>query len=251
MNATAQRAQFLLTERLVDARNPVGQAPNRPCREQFRKRFRPPRPAPQRTERPIFRTLDQIRTERISLDITANDQKVIVIGNGKALETGPVQMTFAGGMIVGVVTLGMRGRNPAQHPPHQPVLGRPENHVPVIGHQGKREQLHGIAFQAFGQHTEEGLIVLVFVEDGLSCIATIEGVVSRTRFISTFCLGITASNGKDCFGVSIQECTWTAHSTKDPRPLFPIVLLVDVAAEPFDLGPAGSIGREVQRHILA
>jgi hypothetical protein len=43
-------------------------------------------------------------------------------------------------MAVGMVTLDVRGRDPSQHPSHQPSSEGPQNHWPVIWHQGKREQ---------------------------------------------------------------------------------------------------------------
>ena len=89
---------------------------------------------------------------------------MVVNGKGKALETRLVQMAFARRMVVGMVTLGVRGRDPAQHPSHQPILGGPQNRVPVVGHQGKGEQRDGIAFQAFAQHTEKGRVVLILVK---------------------------------------------------------------------------------------
>jgi hypothetical protein len=94
-------------------------------------------------------------------------QEVVVIGNGKALETRRVHIAFDRRMIVGMVPLGLRGRDPAQHASHQSILGGPQNHVPVIWHQGKREQLDEIAFQAFAQRAEESPVVIVLVRNDL------------------------------------------------------------------------------------
>jgi hypothetical protein len=43
-------------------------------------------PTPQGTELPIFGSFDQVRSHRVSLDITANHQEVLVVGNRKTLE---------------------------------------------------------------------------------------------------------------------------------------------------------------------
>jgi hypothetical protein len=87
---------------------------------------------------PILGSLDQARTDGIPLDVTADDQEMIIVGNGKTLETGLVQVSLAGGVIVGVATLRVRRRDPSQQTPHLPVLGRPQHHVPVVGHQRGR-----------------------------------------------------------------------------------------------------------------
>jgi hypothetical protein len=88
-----------------------------------------------------------------------------------------------------VITLGVRGRNPTQHPTHQAILGRTKNHVPMIRQERKRKQFHGIALESFGQHAEERLIILGFAKDCLPRIATIEGMVNQTAFISTLLSG--------------------------------------------------------------
>ena len=49
-------------------------------------------PTPQRTVRPCFCPSNQTRTQRISLDVTTNHQEMVVVGNGKTLEAGLIQV---------------------------------------------------------------------------------------------------------------------------------------------------------------
>ena len=214
--------QFSLGERLIDAFDPARRACNRPRRQQSWIHVGLLPPPPQRTELPIFRAMDQIRPQRISLDVTANHQKVIVISNGKALETRLVQVPFAGRMVMSVVSLRVRGCNPTQHPPHQPIFGGPQNHVPMIRHQRKRKQLNGVAFEALTQNAEECVVVFVLVKDRLPGISTIEGMVNRTGFISTLLSGHDCSRQNELFRIRNESSVTDRLSVeKDPRPLFP------------------------------
>jgi hypothetical protein len=56
--------------------------------EQLRRRLHRLRPPPQRTVTPIFRPLDQIRPQRIPLDIPADDQEVVVVTPARETATG-------------------------------------------------------------------------------------------------------------------------------------------------------------------
>ena len=111
--------------------------------------FRYLAPAPQRTVRPCFCPSSQPRAERISLHVTTNNQEMVVIGNGKTLEAGLIQVPLPRSVIMRVITLGVRGVHPAQHAAHSPVLGGSQDHVPMVGHERERKQLDRVAFESF------------------------------------------------------------------------------------------------------
>ncbi len=73
-------------------------------------RLRLLQPTPQRTSTPIFRTLDQLGPQRIAFHVTTDGKEVVIILNGKALESALVHMPFAGTIIVGVIPHRMRRR---------------------------------------------------------------------------------------------------------------------------------------------
>jgi nucleotide-binding universal stress UspA family protein len=75
----------------------------------------------------------------------------------------------------------------------------------MIWHQRKRKEFYWIAFQAFAQDAEEGLIVLAFVEDGLPSISTMESMVDRTGFISTLLLGHGSTRWNGLFRSSCSK----------------------------------------------
>ncbi len=114
----------------------------------------------------------------------ADSQKVTVIRDRKALEAVPVQVPFSRPMLVGVVALGVRSRNPTEDPSHEAVLRWTGKRVPVICHQRKRTQLHCIALEPFAQHANKRLKILVLVQNCLPCIFAIQSMVNQTALIS-------------------------------------------------------------------
>ena len=120
--------------------------------------------------------------QRVPLDIPADNQKVIVVGNWKTFEAGLVQLPLARGVVMGVVALRVGGRHLAQEPPHQAVLCRAENHMPMIRHQRQRKEFDRITLETFSQHAEKRFVVVVFMKECLPCIAAIEGMIDRSPF---------------------------------------------------------------------
>ena len=71
---------------------------------------------------------------------------------------------------------------------------------------------------AFAQHTEEGFVVLVFVEDSLPGISTVQGMVDRTSLIRPFLSGYDSSRWKVRFRSLLQEYSPLVTSEKTPVP---------------------------------
>jgi len=57
--------------------------------------------------------------------------------------------------------------------------------MPVIGHEDKRKQLDRVFLQPFTEDSNERLVVLWFLEDGLPVVAAIESVVDDARLIGS------------------------------------------------------------------
>ena len=82
-------------------------------------------------------------------------------------------MSFSRSLIVGVVTHGVRERDPPQEMAHPSVLAGLHYQVPMIGHQLVGQDSAGIELQSLGQDVFESLVVGVFVKDGRTPIAPI------------------------------------------------------------------------------
>ncbi len=203
---------FFLAERLIDPLEPIRRPSGRPRREEFWLGFRFLSPTPQRTVLPVFRLRSHTRTERISLHVTTDDQEMSIVGDGKILEASLVQVPLSRSVIMRMVTLRVRRRDPPQHSPHLSDLGGPQDQVPMVGHQRERKQFHGVAIQPFSQHAQERLIILGLVKDRLSSIPAIQSVVDRTGFISTFL------SGHGIFPINAWRLQVIRHSTQAVPP---------------------------------
>ena len=99
-------------------------------------------PPGQARPRPSSGRCYQIRTQGVSLDVSADDQQVLIALDRKAFESSLVQRAGAGGVMMGVPTLGV-GHGQQPHELAQLiVLARPQHQVPVIGHQAVAEDSH-------------------------------------------------------------------------------------------------------------
>jgi hypothetical protein len=111
---------------------------------------------------------------------------VFVALDRKAFKPGLIEMPLTASVVMRVIAQGMRGGHPAQESAHLAVLRRAQNQMPVVRHQGKSENLHRIFREALSQDPDEGFVILVFVEDGLTPVAAIEGMVDHASFINSW-----------------------------------------------------------------
>ncbi len=68
-------------------------------------------------------------------------------------------------------------RKPAKKLGHLAVFLRPEDHVPVIGHDAVAEDAHGDAVEGFEEGALEGFVVVGFGEDARAGVGAIEDVI--------------------------------------------------------------------------
>jgi hypothetical protein len=70
-----------------------------------------------------------------------------------------------------------------QQPPHVvtqiAIATRPERQVKMIGQEAKSQQAHGRTPSGLGEQLEEGSIIGLFMEDGATTIAAVEGMVAE------------------------------------------------------------------------
>lgn len=76
----------------------------------------------------------------------------------------------------------MRVPQPAEESRKLPVLLRPDNEVPMIGHYGVGENGQQLAFKRFGQHPLEGVKVFFLLKQRQLGYRPIEHMKARTRW---------------------------------------------------------------------
>jgi hypothetical protein len=98
---------------------------------------------------------------------------------GKLFEASLVEVAGAGSVVVGMIALGV-GLGEAVHEVAELVLrSRPDDEVPVIGHEAIGEEAYRDAGVCFGEDAFEGVIVLVFMEQGPAADAAVEDVIEQ------------------------------------------------------------------------
>jgi len=135
LHASPDSGKFLLAQPLIDALNPMGLSGSWPSAEQATIGLRALYSLPKSAMVPSFRPGYQTRAERISLDVPADDQNVLVILDRKAFEAGLVPMALSRSVVMGVIRLSVRRRHPAKPLTHPAVFGWTQHQVPMIGHQ--------------------------------------------------------------------------------------------------------------------
>lgn len=106
-----------------------------------------------------------------------------VVLDGKTLESSLIDVPVSRGAVVGVIAHRMRGRDPPQKLAHRAVQSRPEDEMPMVRHQLKREQLHVVAVESCFENALEGFLVGLLAKDARSPISAIEGMVESVGFV--------------------------------------------------------------------
>ena len=91
-----------------------------------------------------------------------------------------VEMAAAGTAPVGVPALGMGQGEQAHEGGEVIVAPRPEDQVPMIGHEAIGEDTHRHALLHRGQHAFKGAVVLLLFEDGLASVSAVEHMINQT-----------------------------------------------------------------------
>ena len=77
-----------------------------------------------------------------------------------------------------VVTADVCGEEPLHPAGEVTVLAGPEDEVEMVGHEAVAADAHGEAFAGEGHEIDEGLIVVVVVEDAGAAVAAVDDVVA-------------------------------------------------------------------------
>ena len=138
----------------------------------------PPESAPS----PLLGTLHQFGAHGVGLDVAAEREEVLVLCHGKALVSPLVQVSCPPAVIVLVVPADVRHPDPPHQPPQRNVGPRPDDQMPVIGHQAVSQQSHRITLQPLDQHLLEGVEVALLLKQSQASVPPIEDLVNHPSF---------------------------------------------------------------------
>ena len=134
----SQRLHLCLRLRLVDMIDPVGRRRNGPGGEPAAMARMPAMPEPGPS--PVFGSFSQVCPQRVSLDVAADCQKMLVGFDRKRLESSLVERPRAERVMRMVPSHRVRHGQP-MHQPRKVAIGlRPEHEMPVVWHQAKCQQ---------------------------------------------------------------------------------------------------------------
>ena len=90
-------------------------------------------------------------------------------------------------MVMLVMSADVRHTDPTHEWPQRFIRPRPQNQMPVIGHQTIGQQVNRISLKPLTEHFHEREEIFVLVEQLHSPIAAVENVVNQPRFIRSKC----------------------------------------------------------------
>src|SRR5208337_4868110 len=143
-------------------------------------------PAVQAAPAPVFCSLDQVRPQGITLDVAASGEEVLVALDRERFEPALVHVAASPGVPLGVPPLGVGQSQPANESRELSVLPRPDNQVPVIGHDAVGQQPCSRAIDGLFQDPLKRLVVLVFLKDRHPRVGAIEDMVDQATVIRSF-----------------------------------------------------------------
>ena len=104
---------------------------------------------------------------------------MLILLDGKTLESALVEMPMADGAVGVLPTLGVSQRETAHERGEFAVVSRPKNEVPMVGHEAPVEDAHGDALVGQEQDFFEGEIILIFFEESEASVGAIEDMVNQ------------------------------------------------------------------------
>ena len=133
-------------------------------------------PGAQTRPRPVLGTLHQQRPQRIPLDVSQHDAKMLILLDWKCFEPSLPDVTCA--VIMSQLAAGVSGQQPV-HPAAQVArVDRPKSQMEVIGHNTVGEQPDRVTKSCFGDQGDKDLVVLRLVKDRGAAVATVQDVIA-------------------------------------------------------------------------
>lgn len=140
-------------------------------------------PSIQRSVFPILCSLDKVGAYRVAFDVATDSEEMRVVLNGEAFERPLIDMSATASLMMRVVSQCVGGSEPTTKFAHPTILSWPQNKMPVIGHEAKREQVDRVFIEALTQRSQECPVVIRFVKDLLPSIPAVDGMIDHPGFI--------------------------------------------------------------------
>ncbi len=137
----------------------------------------PVTPGPKAAPRPVLRTADDAGRQGIPLHVSAHRQEVLVLLNGKALETPLIEVSAADCVVRHVPAHGMGVGQPPKIGSHFSFLLRPDHEVPVRSHGAPCQNPQGVPIVGLDHDPLESLEIGLFAKQGKPCHRPVQDVV--------------------------------------------------------------------------
>src|SRR5690606_34964886 len=112
---------------------------------------------------------------------SADDQEVLVVLDWKTLVSLLVNVAISAGVVVSMVSHGMRAAHPGHEATHFSIHQRAQDEMIVIGHKLVAKKMNLVDLQALVQNPFKRIVIRFLVEDFCAHIATIKSVSSTAR----------------------------------------------------------------------
>lgn len=117
------------------------------------------------------------RTKRISLDVPTKLEEMIVSFNGKRFVSSLVEMSVSDSFVVCVISLSVRMCQKTHKSREVFAFFGIENKMPMIWHNAKRKDPHGIPLFGFQKKIEKCFVVFLFFEDSFPAVRPVEDMI--------------------------------------------------------------------------
>ena len=115
--------------------------------------------------------------QSVSLDIPGDGVEMVVLLNGERLETPLIEVASAARSAKGVPALRVSQCQPAHELRQLAVLSRPDQQMPMVGHQAIGQKPRLRSFDSLSQHSLEGGIIAVRIEQLQLCNRAVQDVI--------------------------------------------------------------------------
>jgi hypothetical protein len=177
LHAAANGLELGAGQRPIDAQDPIARSGHWPAGQPFTQRRARVLPLPEARPAPLFGPFHEVGPHGVAFDVASDGKKVFVGLDRKRFESSLVDRAGAGGISMGVPTLRV-GHGEPTHGFRQLAVGpRPEQQVPVIGHDAVAQQTRPGALDGLLQDALERLVVGRAIEERHPPHASIEHVI--------------------------------------------------------------------------
>jgi hypothetical protein len=129
--------------------------------------------------RPVLGPRHHAGTHRVALHVPQGRQQMLVLLAGYALEPALIQVPVAHRIVGLLPALGVGQCQPSHERRQFAIAPRPEDQVPMIGHQAPAQHADRQTLVGLEQHPLEGLEVRVLLEQPQPAVGAVENVIDH------------------------------------------------------------------------